>query len=294
MDRLGSSSNTRLFFSLFARHVLAMTMRLFSFGASLVLLPFTVAEALSTLQLFVFPSTVQSLSLCAMYSYCIMSNQCNKEGAAGHKRPLEFESEAEQPLAFVISQESAADDDGHHGTASDKRQRTMEPDSPGVVSISSAMGYPSLPRRLNDVLEPVEWWKQKPVSAPATMEVTNNNKASSCFICQRPRHYQRQIQQEHEIKPSNSLLSYFPTTRISSGATAMCMDTKPAAVESFHKCSFCDRQACVSCTRQCERCQQKFCSLCSTADYSGPLERSFCLDCHAIETREADDNMHIE
>ena len=201
----------------------------------------------------------------------------------GSKRPLDHD-EAEQQPSFVISQESA--------TAADpsKRLRMSDPESPGVVSISSGMerSTHTLSDHCGAVLDMIEtksheWWKQKPAPLPAEKSC----QASSCFICRRPRLQEHQ----HERMPSNSLLSYFPT-KASSPTTPMSMDTTPA-IESFHSCSFCDRQACASCTRQCEGCHEGFCSLCSTMDYSGRTERSFCLDCHAMRGKNSDNAMHI-
>lgn len=227
-------------------------------------------------------------------------SQDRTEGDAGHKRPLERENES-QSFAFVVSQEEVAGEDHRHhdGDAnSNKRQRTIEPESPGVVSISSAMDRVFMP---NEVLEMsidkpvVEWWKQKPAianaSLPSIQQANNNsNQATACFICQRPR--QQQAQSSDGTNPSNSLLCYFSSTKPCLMSSApMSLDTNQ---ETFQKCSFCDRQACTCCTRQCERCLQKFCSLCSTTDYSGPLERSFCIDCLAMEHRETEaDGNHM-
>lgn len=248
--------------------------------------------------------------------YCIMSsNQSNIEGTSGHKRSLDQQSEGEP---FVISQEIDDNDivAAQQQDGSNKRQRTssMEPDSPGVVSISSAMERPqrvhnTTTATTTDVLnmsvdKPIEWWKQKPIAANTAnqhstpMSVNNDTtQASACFICQRPQEEQ-QSRYGQGNAPSNSLLCYFSTTRTtssSSSTTPMNMDTKPPAIEKstiFQKCTFCDRPVCTSCTRQCEKCQQTFCSLCSTADYSGRLERSFCLDCHAIEQQQQQQNAH--
>lgn len=234
--------------------------------------------------------------------HCIMSNnQSHFDTAAGKKRPLDHENEE----AFVISQE---DNDNGDGARSNKRQRTAEPESPGVVSITSA----AMECGLNDdhlnmsvnSSRPVEWWKQKPsiqsgTSHASPMQVTRpDDHAKSCFICQRPHHQQQQHQSQGNIPLSNSLRSYFPTTK----PAAMMMDTKPAAASSieratvvFHKCTFCDRQACSSCTRQCEQCHFQFCSMCSTADFSGPFQRNFCLDCaRATSNRQAENDMHID
>lgn len=211
---------------------------------------------------------------------------------AGHKR---YHDEG-LPWSFVISQESAADDDSYHASGSNKRQRMSQPDSPGVVSISSMMERSSVPQRLDDVLEmsecnPVEWWKQKLISNRAPDHSKTTHQAACCFLCQRPR---QQLIHHPQVMPSNSLLSYFPSRKAPTAATApMNMSTIRPIEESFNSCSFCDRQACDFCTRQCEECSQTFCSLCSTVDYSGRVERNFCLDCHTT-ARATDDAMHID
>lgn len=227
-------------------------------------------------------------------NYIMSFNQptSNDDSASGMKRPLENEIEGDG-FAFVVSQEMN-DDEHNHDAGSNKRHRTMEPESPGVVSISSnVMDRSAIPQGLNNdfldmSVDSKPWWKQQPIAKhpPAPTSATTAQ-VSCCFICQRPRHQQKQPS-SYAQAPLNSLHSYFATTKTSGG-----MDKKlpaaPMTETKFQKCSFCDRQACTSCNRTCERCQQYFCSLCSTADYNSRLERSFCLDCFAIETRESDE-----
>lgn len=233
--------------------------------------------------------------------HCIMSNN---DSNSGHKRPLERQNEA---VAFVISQEENEDGGGNHAA---KRQRTAEPESPGVVSTSSiAMDHGD--SNFNDILnmsvdsKPVQWWKQKPNVASGTSHAPSmhanrtDEQSPSCFICRRPhrQHSHQHQQHSHGNVLSHSLRSYFPTTK--PATQQMLMDAKPtttaaaASTTFFQKCTFCDRQACTSCTRQCEQCHFHFCSMCSTADFSGAFERSFCLDC--ARTRQATENdMHID
>lgn len=236
----------------------------------------------------------------ATIMHFIMSSNSPQDGTSGHKHPLENQND--EAFAFVISQDDAMsmNDEEASPPRSNKRQRIMEPESPGVVSITSTavMDVSMTGTASTNASKPIEWWKQKPSIAKsnaATPSMHHDQKKPSmntdtaCFICQKPRHYQQQ--EEHASQPSNSLLSYFPTTKGGSTSIMSIADTKlPAKTEEettcFHKCSFCDRQACTSCTRQCERCRQLFCSLCSTADYSSRVERSFCLDCLAGEKRE--------
>eukprot|EP00040_Diaphanoeca_grandis_P023757 m.129728 g.129728 ORF g.129728 m.129728 type:complete len:234 (-) comp29421_c1_seq2:475-1176(-) len=48
-------------------------------------------------------------------------------------------------------------------------------------------------------------------------------------------------------------------------------------------CSFCSKGTCRSCLRQCEDCQEPFCTYCSTVDYKLRYDRYFCLDCKEEE-----------
>lgn len=207
---------------------------------------------------------------------------CNQSAKnVGEKRPLQYQNEE---AVFVVSQQDQNDDCG--GTNTNKRQRTAEPESPGVVSITSAAA--AMDFHFNDmsVNDSKPWWKQKPVATRAPMMLDTT--PTCCFICRRP-HHPKQPESCGNM-PCNSLLSYFPTTATKVASTGTmtpaAMDTKPAATTTdkdvvlFQKCTFCDRAACPSCTRQCEACHFHFCSLCSIANYSGPYERSYCLDCN--------------
>ncbi|CAM6085012.1 unnamed protein product [Calypogeia fissa] len=46
-------------------------------------------------------------------------------------------------------------------------------------------------------------------------------------------------------------------------------------------CFHCSRNCCEQCCIRCEGCEELFCSVCSTSNYSERYERSFCFDCNA-------------
>lgn len=126
-------------------------------------------------------------------------------------------------------------------------------------------------------LPPTDWWRQRPrpiATAP-----------QCCFVCQKPADQPRRP--ARSPMKTNTLLNYSFTA-----ATARSQSQQEVSSSSlnFQSCSFCDRPACCSCTRQCERCQADFCTLCSTLDYSSSTERCFCLDCMAA-TSAADSQM---
>lgn len=49
-------------------------------------------------------------------------------------------------------------------------------------------------------------------------------------------------------------------------------------------CSFCETIVCNLCVRQCEKCQDVFCSFCSTYNYETRQDRVFCLSCNRDES----------
>lgn len=56
----------------------------------------------------------------------------------------------------------------------------------------------------------------------------------------------------------------------------VCMSTGEAAA-----CAFCEREACERCMRQCDRCQDTFCTFCSTAEYVRPrILLCSCIRCY--------------
>lgn len=243
-----------------------------------------------------FCEAVVAFVVIIIIMYCIMS--CNEAKNVGEKRPLEYQNEE---AAFVVSQQD--DDDDGAIMSSNKRRRTAEPESPGVVSITSAAAAMDLDVMNIPSNDSKPWWKQKPLATTrAPMIHNSNDKTARCFICKRL-HPQEQPQSCGNM-PCNSLLSYFPTTTTraaSTGTMTAAMDTKPSVDTNnknmfLRKCTFCDRAACPSCTCQCEECHFHFCSLCSTANYSGPYERSYCLDCNdtvAANRRDDTNDMNI-
>ncbi len=56
---------------------------------------------------------------------------------------------------------------------------------------------------------------------------------------------------------------------------------------SIGKCRHCERGICKTCLRNCESCQDTYCSLCSTVDYGGNCERVVCLDCNQTQAPAA-------
>eukprot|EP00741_Cyanophora_paradoxa_P025200 tig00000350_g24325.t1 len=51
-------------------------------------------------------------------------------------------------------------------------------------------------------------------------------------------------------------------------------------------CSYCSKRACEMCLRQCEHCQDVFCSECSVVNYDMAHDRLFCIGCNASVARE--------
>ena len=94
-----------------------------------------------------------------------------------------------------------------------------------------------------------------------------------------------------KMQKSNSLLNYFPKSKVSTKKT-----TAPAksATNKLHSndhnpisCHYCDKATCSSCTRSCERCSRDFCTFCSKVDYRGVVEKIMCFECvHELEFEE--------
>jgi len=49
------------------------------------------------------------------------------------------------------------------------------------------------------------------------------------------------------------------------------------------KCSYCERDICVLCIRQCDKCKDIFCNFCTTMNYDESNERLLCLGCNSDE-----------
>lgn len=78
----------------------------------------------------------------------------------------------------------------------------------------------------------------------------------------------------------HSLLTTTTTQLTASHPCHVCTSRPSSPKNCFH----CSRRCCEHCFRRCEGCQELFCSICSTSNYSERHERSFCFDCNA-ETR---------
>ena len=96
---------------------------------------------------------------------------CNQANNVGEKRPLEYQNEE---TAFVVSQQDE-DDDGAI-MSSNKRQRTAEPESPGVVSITSAAAAMDLDVMNISSNDSKPWWKQKPLRYYASTNDTQQQR----------------------------------------------------------------------------------------------------------------------
>ena len=156
--------------------------------------------------------------------------------------------------------------------------------SPGVVSVdynSTVMVMESNPPKNKN--PNVEWWKQSIQNKPITPTLDENDLV--CCVCESvftPKE-NPEDNSGRNVMPTNSLLAYF--------------SCKPS-VKTFHSplvvpskapaCTFCERAACTQCLRQCEECQQPFCTFCSTKDYYGAFARTVCLDCDRQEAPEDD------
>eukprot|EP00899_Mesostigma_viride_P009485 jgi/Mesvir1/18538/Mv11543-RA.1 len=54
--------------------------------------------------------------------------------------------------------------------------------------------------------------------------------------------------------------------------------------EAVSECSYCGHKLCEMCCRQCDMCQDVFCTTCSTPNYDLREDRTFCLECN-VEVR---------
>ncbi|ESP01654.1 hypothetical protein LOTGIDRAFT_205137 [Lottia gigantea] len=63
-------------------------------------------------------------------------------------------------------------------------------------------------------------------------------------------------------------------------ANACCHCRKPFSQQTFStRCYFCDKRLCFPCTRNCDKCNEKFCQMCSLLNYDEAFERAFCFNC---------------
>lgn len=132
-----------------------------------------------------------------------------------------------------------------------------------------------------------EWWKA-PATAPQlspsrTMNsYPRNNDGSTvvgCFVCQR--FFVPPIDTEMSYSPAGTSLLHF----FSSSNKHNHHNQRPGLpVKRTCICTFCERNTCSQCMRQCEVCRHSFCSLCSTMAYvpGQRLEQTLCLDCASM------------
>ena len=199
------------------------------------------------------------------------------------------------------------DEDFSHPTA--KRLRFEgPPSSPGAVSLTTASSEQDheifMEEQYQQNVSSQEWWKKKPKQAcfhdtlPLPMEPRRLS-AACCFICNQPsvaysNTVALNLQQTEKLPVKNSLLNYFSTTR-SLTSSHLSSSTPPSQQQHLlSSCSFCDRQSCLACSTQCQECQQRFCTLCTTTDYSSTVERSYCLDCAHTAANGGGDAMAID
>jgi hypothetical protein len=164
------------------------------------------------------------------------------------------------------------------------------------------------------------WWKQQLCSTTTTnpvppQHVFGAHTPQCCFICQSSisssnchPHTKSELSHvdsgnvNHDTSNSanrkaiqkNSLLSYFkPKTTISSCISKNSSNLQPNQQQkTLVACSYCDRLACnPACVQTCESCTKLYCTFCSTINYDGPTERTFCLDCsHQLPTSTSNDD----
>mmetsp|Transcript_21632 Transcript_21632/g.45732 ORF Transcript_21632/g.45732 Transcript_21632/m.45732 type:complete len:413 (+) Transcript_21632:105-1343(+) len=112
----------------------------------------------------------------------------------------------------------------------------------------------------------------------------SNNNASLC-------HYQGHASNAPmpSTPRSRSLLTYFQPTKRQATSSALHPHQKSqASMNNSHgiaqsnlsPCRYCDKPTCATCTRQCERCQHRFCTFCTKIDYeSSVAEQIMCFEC---------------
>jgi len=194
--------------------------------------------------------------------------------------------------APMILSECHGEEDCFHPMA--KRFKYQEtPLSPGAVSMSTVCTDQDQ-EMLERQEHVVEWWKKKP--APETVREPSMSGTATlcCFLCNQPSPSPVTpsfgVQNEKAPKTnSNSLLKYFSTSRATT-SIGSCSSLSPQQhlQSKLSSCCFCERQACVTCSAICQECQHRFCTLCTTKDYSSTVERSFCLDCaHPLSSGDA-------
>jgi hypothetical protein len=101
-------------------------------------------------------------------------------------------------------------------------------------------------------------------SFASTSNVEGSSVRHSLFAYFQPTKRKTPISQYHHQQPTNThhtLQTSFPSLNLQS-------------------CRYCDKPTCYTCTRQCEQCQNRFCSFCTKVDYEMSIvERILCFEC---------------
>jgi hypothetical protein len=176
-----------------------------------------------------------------------------------------------------------------------KRQRYIAGHSPGIVSIGTLNSdvTSSTDRSLTTTPPPSSnpWWRRKRCSMDPLPH--NDETMSSCFVCQKAYHVQT-IPKLKSNMPTNSLLQYFSPKRSNRRSTNTHFVSKIVVQlqqeeERSDLCTFCERKNCPDCLLQCQACDDRYCRLCLTTDYSGGIEHIVCPDCVAMQAKENTD-----
>lgn len=75
-----------------------------------------------------------------------------------------------------------------------------------------------------------------------------------------------------------------PNSKKSSSQHMTAISTANNDFPYLPSCRYCDRPTCSkpSCTKQCEECQQNFCSFCCKVNYDGMYEKTVCFECDEL------------
>jgi hypothetical protein len=236
---------------------------------------------------------------CDDFSHCYSSSKRRREDGNSFDE------------SHVISQEEGDSlEDMLMSSPCTKRARTLyspetasAPPSPGVVSlapVTTIMPVGDSEHITNHKqTRPREWWKRPApqqhlvLSSASSLEASSSAGSSSavsnlitCIVCLTT-YAPCQVEEEPSVMPANALLNYFSCKHkasMSQTTTATRTKSKFASTSTKNNnslCTFCERSACPDCVRQCEECQQPFCSFCLTQEYHGTSSssRTVCLDC---------------
>lgn len=105
---------------------------------------------------------------------------------------------------------------------------------------------------------------------------------------------------DSSVPERHSLLAYFqptkrktpqhhqPTNSIHSFQSSL-----PTSL-NLHPCRYCDKPTCITCTRQCEQCLNRFCTFCTKVDYEMSItERTLCFECDEHHERGTHGNRFV-